>query len=608
MPVNRRSLLTCASALPLLPAVSASLTRSASAADAPSNDSSRRIRPSDPEWPDAASWARLRDAVGGNLIQVESPFAGCMTASGSAACAELFQELKNPYFIGDAVALTQTLGWVDAWTSKPSVYAVAAHKTEDVVAAVNFARSNNLRLVVKGGGHSYQGTSNAAYSLLLWTRPMNAVTVHDAFVASGCDAAAPQPAVTIGAGAIWMQVYDAVTTGAGRYVQGGGCLTVGVAGLIQGGGFGSFSKNYGLAAAGLLEAEVVTADGSVRTANACSNPDLFWGLKGGGNSLGVITRLSLRTRDLPSHFGGIFLTVRATSDAAFRRLIGRFIGFYAETLLDPHWGEQAAFLPTNALVISMVFQGLDQPEAEAVWRPFLDWVSASPQDYSVNPAPTILAAPARYFWDPAILKMLPGVVLADDRAGAPAENVFWSANWGEAGWFLHGYESTWLPGRLLRGDQRERLAESLFNASRHWRLALHFNKGLGGAPAAEVAAATDTAINPALLDAFALAISASAGPPAVPGVPGHEPDVTSGREQASANARAMNEMRSLVTEPGSYVSESSFFEPNWQRSYWGANYPRLLAVKQKYDPTGLFFVHHGVGSEAWSADGFTRHP
>ena len=203
--------------------------------------------------------------------------------------------------------------------------------------------------------------------------------------------------------------------------------------------------------------------------------------------------------------------------------------------------------------------------------------------------------------------MLPGIVLADDRAGAPEENVFWSANWGEAGWFLHGYESTWLPSRLLQGDQRERLADTLFNASRHWRLSLHFNKGLDGAPAAEVAAATDTAINPAVLDAFALAISGSAGPPAVPGVPGHEPDVNTGREQASANARAMNEMRSLVTAPGSYVSESSFFEPNWQQSYWGANYSQLLAVKQKYDPTGLFFVHHGVGSEAWSADGFTRH-
>src|SRR5207249_1360637 len=128
---------------------------------------------------------------------------------------------------------------------------------------------HNLRLVVKGGGHSYQGTSSAADSLLVWTRAMNRITLDDGFVAQGrAGKEPPQPAVTVEAGAIWMQVYDAVTTRAGRYVQGGGCTTVGVAGLIQSGGFGSFSKAYGLAAAGLLEAEVVTADGMARTVNA----------------------------------------------------------------------------------------------------------------------------------------------------------------------------------------------------------------------------------------------------------------------------------------------------------------------------------------------------
>jgi len=72
-----------------------------------------------------------------------------------------------------------------------------------------------------------------------------------------------------------MHVYNEVTTRNGRYVQGGGCLTVGVAGLVQGGGYGSFSRQYGTAAASLLEAEIVTADGAVRIANACINPDLF---------------------------------------------------------------------------------------------------------------------------------------------------------------------------------------------------------------------------------------------------------------------------------------------------------------------------------------------
>jgi FAD/FMN-containing dehydrogenase len=68
----------------------------------------------------------------------------------------------------------------------------------------------------------------------------------------------------------------------------------------------------------------------------------------------------------------------------------------------------------------------------------------------------------------------------------------------------------------------------------------------------------------------------------------------------------MNELRKLAPNGGSYVSESNFFEPSWQQSYWGENYPKLRAVKAKYDPEGLFFVHNGVGSEEWSPDGFTR--
>jgi hypothetical protein len=146
-------------AIPLLSAVSPGLTIATRAADPP--HPARRTRPSDPAWPSAGSWEQLKREVGGHLIGVQSPLAACVDAADSAACQEVLKNLKNPYFIGDQPGLTQTSGWVDAWVSAPSAYAVAARNTADVVAAVNFARANNLRLVVKGGGHSYQGTSNA---------------------------------------------------------------------------------------------------------------------------------------------------------------------------------------------------------------------------------------------------------------------------------------------------------------------------------------------------------------------------------------------------------------------------------------------------------------
>ena len=225
--LSRRRLLKISAALPFI----STLARGASAAGRPQ----ARVRLGDPEWPSEASWDQLNRDVEGRLLKVRSPLADCVGGSPDAACEQVFKELKNPYYLGDEVGLTQSLGWVGAWTSEPSVYAVAAKTTQDVVAAVNFARSNNLRLVVKGGGHSYQGTSNAANSLLIWTRHMNAITMHDAFVGAGCTGSTePQPAVSIEPGAYWRQAYDAVTTKGGRYVQGGGCMTVGVVGLDSG--------------------------------------------------------------------------------------------------------------------------------------------------------------------------------------------------------------------------------------------------------------------------------------------------------------------------------------------------------------------------------------
>jgi FAD binding domain/Berberine and berberine like len=564
-----------------------------------------RVRPSDPEWPSETSWKRLNQEVGGQLIKVQSPLADCIDAPSEPSCTRLFKQLKNPYYLGDEVGLTQTLGWVGAWTSRPSAYAVAVRTTQDVVAAVNFARENKLRLVVKGGGHSYQGTSNCADSLLIWTRKLNTLTLHDAFIPASCAGQVePQQAVTIESGAIWGEVYNVVTTKAGRYVQGGGCMTVGVAGLIQSGGFGSFSKAYGMAAASLLEAEIVTADGTVRTANACTNADLFWGIKGGGGgSLGVVTRLTLRTHSLPEFFGRLYTTIQARSEIAFRRLIAKVVSFYSEALLNPHWGEQIAFRPDNILEINMVFQGLNGQQVKTIWRPFFDWLAGAPQDFCVVSAPMVVALPARHRWDP---EQQPGAMLADDRPGTSPANVFWAGNLEEVGMVLHGYHSAWVPVSLLQPDREDKLVDSLFAAARYWEVVLHVNKGLAGAGTEVIDAAKNTAMNPDVLEAFALIICAAAGPPAYSGIPGHEPDLLAARDHVELIKKAMNEIRNVVPKTGSYVAEGDFFDKGWRESFWGTNYAKLLAVKDKYDPDGLFFVHHGVGSERWSDDGFMR--
>jgi hypothetical protein len=172
--------------------------------------------------------------------------------------------------------------------------------------------------------------------------------VHDGFVPTGSPAGtAGVPAITVGAGTRWLEAYQALLPH-GRYVQGGGCVSVGAAGgFIQGGGFGSLSRRYGTAAGNMLQAEVVLASGEIVTVNAVQHPDLFWALRGGGGgTFGVVCRLTLATHPAPRTLGRVAGTITAGSDADFRRLLGR-LALVLPALCDDHWGEHVGFACIN---------------------------------------------------------------------------------------------------------------------------------------------------------------------------------------------------------------------------------------------------------------------
>jgi FAD/FMN-containing dehydrogenase len=318
----------------------------------------------------------------------------------------------------------------------------------------------------------------------------------------------------------------------------------------------------------------------------------------------VITRLTLRTHPLPATFGAVNATITASSDEAWRALIDRVLDLYRTRLMNPHWGEQIGFGFRRKVTVSMVLQGLSQEEALATWKPFFDWVSARPADYAM-PKPSVSTLPARLFWNPAVMKTIPGVVLSDPRPGAPASHFLWAGDAGQVGQVLHGYQSAWLSKDLLQSGRRAALVDALVHAAATWSVSLHFNKGLAGAPAEALARTRETAMNPAVLDAFALAVAGAGEGPAYPGVAGHEPNDAKGRLDARVMRAAMAPLLALPAEPASYLSETDYFEADWQQAFWGQHYPRLKAIKRRYDPSGLFLVHHSVGSEGWSPDGFT---
>jgi hypothetical protein len=149
--MNRRAFLKTVGSAALLPILPRRLWASTNV---------RRVRPTDAAWPSQSAWKQLNEAVGGNLIPVNFPLSILKTDPDGAEAQQLAKDIRNPYFVGDQPGLTQGLGWVDAWATQPSVYAVAARNAQDIAAAVNFARQNNLRLVVKGGGHSFYETAS----------------------------------------------------------------------------------------------------------------------------------------------------------------------------------------------------------------------------------------------------------------------------------------------------------------------------------------------------------------------------------------------------------------------------------------------------------------
>jgi FAD/FMN-containing dehydrogenase len=511
-----------------------------------------------------------------------------------SACAEELAALTNPFAIEDDAGAFHTTGWLNAFETRTGPLAVAAGSTDDVVAAVRFCAEQGLRVVAKGTGHDYLGRSSDPDALTVWTHRMRQVTVHDAFRPQGAGSAVEAvPAVSVGAGARWLEAYQAVQTH-NRYVQGGGCTSVGVIGLTLGGGFGSFSRRFGTAAGNLLEAEVVTASGAVLTVNDYSHPDLFWALRGGGFGLGVVTRLTLRTHAPPATLGAVQGTIKANTDDGYRRLIRRLVEVF-RSLCDDHWGEQVRFLSDRSVEMALTAADITESEANAIWEPFQSWVADSPDEFRSDMFVVVL--PFGSFWDRDSWDALaPEMIRHDERPGQPNQRFWWASNQGEVSQYLHAYQSRWLPAPLL-SDAPEELAESLFQGAQRWPLSLHFNKALFGASSAAVARDRTTAINPAVFEAAALVLTASSQLDAYPRVAGHGPDLDLAAERAARVTAAMAPIRAITPNAGSYVNETDYFEEDWQESFWGDNYERLLSVKRRYDPDNLFCVHHGVGSE-----------
>jgi FAD/FMN-containing dehydrogenase len=167
-------------------------------------------------------------------------------------------------------------------TSRPA--AIARCRTAlDVAYCVRFAGESGSTLAVRAGGHSYGGWSSCS-GLVIDVGPMNAISI---------DTAAGT--ARVGAGTKLVDLYAALAA-RGVAIAGGSCPTVGITGLLLGGGVGVLSRQFGLTCDALSAATVVTADGRIRMVDARRDPSLFWALRGGGGGFGAVTDLTLALR------------------------------------------------------------------------------------------------------------------------------------------------------------------------------------------------------------------------------------------------------------------------------------------------------------------------
>ena len=177
---------------------------------------------------------------------------------------------------------------------------------EDVVRAVNFARTNDILLAVRGGGHNVGGRALCDDGLVIDMSKMRGIDVD-----AGARVVVAQAGCTLGD-------LDAATHPHGLVVPAGVFTKTGIAGLTLGGGVGWLVRKYGLTCDNVVSFEVITVGGKIVTASADENADLYWGLRGGGGNFGVVLRFTYKAHPLKTVFGGLLIHPQARAAEVLR--------------------------------------------------------------------------------------------------------------------------------------------------------------------------------------------------------------------------------------------------------------------------------------------------
>ena len=533
--------------------------------------------PGDACWPSQAKWSSLNSTVGGKLVATVPIGSPCHDPTYDAtACADLQKAWTNPLtHIPSSSSIMQAYfanQSCDPFTdrSKPCTlgnyvsYAVKVGDTGDVVAALDFAKQNKIRVLVRNTGHDFLGRSTGAGALAIWTQGLKNITF-----GTWSDKFYSGPSATVGAGVLGSEVLEAANA-QGLTVLSGECATVGLAGgFSQGGGHSVLSTAFGLGADNVLSYNVVTSEGRILTASATQNTDLYWALSGGGGgTYAVVTSMTVKAYQAQQVGGAAMqLLAASTTPENFAAATAKFHAL------------MPAMIDKGAMVVFL------QTPQYLVLKPVTVWNSTAAYVKDVVMAPFAAAL--------VELGITPPIAYSElsyrdhyNRYMGPLPQGAYEVNRYQFG------------GRLIPRSVAENNSATL--AKTYSELAAS-GVLLAGSSAnyAKRAGTPDNSVQPTWRQTITqLQLITNWNSTA--------PWSNMEAAQKQMTEEFMPKITAITPGSGSYMNEADFRQPNWQSTFFGPNFARLQDIKRKYDPRSAFYILKGVGSDDWTVSASGR--
>ncbi|KAH8888068.1 FAD/FMN-containing protein [Thozetella sp. PMI_491] len=554
-----------------------------------------KCAPEDTCWPSIADWSSLNATVSGKLIANVPVAQPCYPGPSydQVRCAEVQMQWYSSLWeseqpLGMDFPLNITCPPVDITTinntgscniGRGSAYAINVTTVDDIAAALAFAQDKSLRVAVKSTGHDVLGRNDGYGSLEVWLRYFrNGITFQPAFSSStGCTSCGWTGAALRVSGAYMFREVYPVARANNVIIVGGGSPTVcSTGGWMQGGGHGPASHAFGLGADQVLEVEVVLANGTLVTANACQNQDLYFAIRGGGPSTyGIVVSSTIKAHpqvNVTVH--NLQLAPRTDNTTAFLDALAS-LHLAVPDLVDAGYAGYAHWQVDGP---SQIFDNFTTGYYHGIW------LLNQTREQAVSSFSPLSHALAQY----------KDVLFINETYADYAD--YWSFYYENS-----GQETTvgLMAGSGSRLFDKESLSDP--TAVRNLVEVLAGKTGehvintlsiVAGGQVSKDAADPNSGVLPAWRTAY---LHASTGRIFTAATP--EADRETILYDVTYNKVAA--MKALAPNTGAYMNEADPYDPDFEVDFYGANYPKLRSIKAKYDPADLFYCRTCVGSSEW---------